>query len=91
MDEICQTPYCPKVVITNQGQTEINAIQRTFGFGVKIFYCSWHVLQAWEHKLKVDNALVMQGLSSNEKKGWRDKVKNLGSMDPVSQVAVSSC
>jgi len=77
MDQDCQKVYCPAVVITDQGQTEINAIHRAFGFGVRIFYCSWHILQAWERKLKTDAVLGMQGLPIEEKKERRDKVKNL--------------
>lgn len=50
MDTLCTQKYEPTVVITDQGNTEINAIRGAFSYKVRIFYCAWHVLQAWERK-----------------------------------------
>ena len=51
MDELCTTEFVPTAVITDQGQTEINAIRAIWPLNLNIFYCAWHVLQAWERKL----------------------------------------
>lgn len=51
--------YKPRVVITDQGNTEISAIKTAFP-GVPIHYCAWHVLKVWERELKKR----MIGLSS---------------------------
>ncbi|KAI1296258.1 hypothetical protein EDD11_007450 [Mortierella claussenii] len=55
MDELCVEKFEPAAVITDQGQTEINAIQAVWPLGLRIFYCAWHVLQAWERKLTPQN------------------------------------
>ncbi|KAF9982827.1 hypothetical protein BGZ75_005695 [Mortierella antarctica] len=41
--------YTPKVVVTDQGSVEILAIRSAFS-PVRIHYCAWHVLRAWERK-----------------------------------------
>ncbi|KAF9404210.1 hypothetical protein BGZ76_007047, partial [Entomortierella beljakovae] len=71
MDEICTHEYQPNVVITDQGQTEINVIRAAFSYNVRIFYCAWHVLQAWERSLTIKN-LGMTNLSADEKKRRKD-------------------
>jgi hypothetical protein len=73
LDQQCTVPYFPAVVITDQGQNEINAIQYAFDFVPRMFYCAWHVLHAWERNLTNEN-LGMNGLSSNEKKDRKAKV-----------------
>ncbi|OAQ28296.1 hypothetical protein K457DRAFT_38118, partial [Linnemannia elongata AG-77] len=45
LDQMCTMPYFPTVVITDQGQNEINAIRYAFDFKPRIFYCAWHILQ----------------------------------------------
>ncbi|KAF9943482.1 hypothetical protein BGZ72_003980, partial [Mortierella alpina] len=55
MDTLCKDEYQPTVVITDQGHTEINAIRSAFSFDVRIFYCAWHVLMAWEKNLTEKN------------------------------------
>ncbi|KAI1281493.1 hypothetical protein EDD11_001385, partial [Mortierella claussenii] len=55
MDELCVEKFEPTAVITDQGQTEINAIQAVWPLNLRIFYCAWHVLHAWERKLTPQN------------------------------------
>lgn len=43
--------FTPNAVITDQGGSEILAIQTAFP-GVPIFYCAWHVLRVWEREVK---------------------------------------
>jgi len=43
--------YTPRVVITDQGNTEILAIKSAFPT-VPIHYCAWHVLKVWEREVK---------------------------------------
>ncbi|KAF8927491.1 hypothetical protein BGZ47_002132 [Haplosporangium gracile] len=67
-------PYFPTVAITDQGQNEINAIQHAFDFKPRMFYCAWHVLQAWERNFtNVD--LGMTVLSTAEKKARKDRIR----------------
>ncbi|KAG0315007.1 hypothetical protein BGZ99_007747 [Dissophora globulifera] len=51
MRQLFNKEFHPAVVITDQGQTEINAIQVAWPLGTRIFYSAWHVLDAWEGKL----------------------------------------
>ncbi|KAF9996861.1 hypothetical protein BGZ80_007152 [Entomortierella chlamydospora] len=74
MDEICEKEYQPTVVITDQGQTEINAIRDVFSYELRIFYCAWHVLQAWERNLTIKN-LGMADLSKEEKERRKNMIR----------------
>ncbi|KAG0236884.1 hypothetical protein BGW42_002382 [Actinomortierella wolfii] len=57
--------YKPNAVITDQGNTEILAIKRSFP-GVPIFYCAWHVLKAWEREIP-PRLSVLDGLSTEQR------------------------
>ncbi|KAF9342244.1 hypothetical protein BGX26_007971, partial [Mortierella sp. AD094] len=71
MDEICDKEFQPTVVITDQGQNEINAIRAVFSHELRIFYCAWHVLQAWERKFTLQN-LGVAHLSVEQRKLRKD-------------------
>ncbi|KAF9120080.1 hypothetical protein BGX30_003384, partial [Mortierella sp. GBA39] len=72
MGKLCAKPYFPTVVITDQGQNEIKAIQHAFEFKTRIFFCAWHVLQAWERNFTNKN-ICMTDLSNDEKKARKGK------------------
>ncbi|KAG0038455.1 hypothetical protein BGZ83_003078, partial [Gryganskiella cystojenkinii] len=72
VDERFKINYQPNVVITDQGDTEINAIRHVFPLNTKLFYCAWHVLQAWQRQLTVKK-LNMEGLSVNERQKRREE------------------
>ncbi|KAF9992006.1 hypothetical protein BGZ79_003642 [Entomortierella chlamydospora] len=74
MDDICEKEYQPTVVITDQGRMEINAIRAIFSYELRIFYCAWHVLQAWERNLTNKN-LGMAHISNEEKKRRKDTIR----------------
>ena len=73
MDQLCNKEFQPTVVITDQGQNEINAIRAAFSFNVKIFYCAWHILQAWERRL-TNNSLGSGRLEKTEKENRKRMV-----------------
>jgi len=88
MDELCEREFQPAVVITDQGQTEINAIQAVWPLGTRIFYCAWHILQAWERKLTVQN-LGSSNLSTVEKDHRKRKASIHCTIDSSSSFAES--
>lgn len=65
--------YEPNVVITDQGDTEIKAILHLWPSKTRLFYCAWHVLQAWQRQLTVVN-LNIGGLSADARKKRREEV-----------------
>lgn len=73
MDQLCTEPYFPTAVITDQGTNEINAIQYAFDFKPRIFYCAWHILQAWERNFTKEK-LGMDNISIAKKKERKDRV-----------------
>ena len=73
MDQLCAEPYFPTAVITDQGTNEINAIQYAFDFKPRIFYCAWHILQAWERNFTKEK-LGMDNISIAKKKERKDRV-----------------
>jgi len=73
LDLLCTTPYFPTVVITDQGPSEINAIRHAFDFKPRLFYCAWHVLQAWERNFTLKN-LGSEDLKTAERKARKDRV-----------------
>ncbi|KAF9976955.1 hypothetical protein BGZ75_010444, partial [Mortierella antarctica] len=75
MDQQWDKEFLPTAVITDQGATEINAIQAVWPLGLRIFYCAWHVLQAWERKLTIQN-LGSSNLSSLEKDARKRRVRS---------------
>lgn len=79
MDELCDSEFQPTVVITDQGQTEINAIQAVWPLDTRIFYCAWHILQAWERRLTVQN-LGSSNLSTIEKDQRKRKASIMDSI-----------
>lgn len=73
VDKRFKVNWVPNVVVTDQGDTEINAIRHIFPLHTKLFYCAWHVLQAWQRKLTVDN-LNMKKLSVSARQKRREEV-----------------
>ncbi|KAK3833092.1 MAG: hypothetical protein JOS17DRAFT_826905 [Linnemannia elongata] len=74
VDLLCTMPYHPAVVITDQGQNKINAIQYTFDFKPRMIYYAWHVLQAWERNFTIAN-LGMTDLKTAERKARKDRIR----------------
>jgi hypothetical protein len=77
MKQMYSTPdfeynYKPNAVITDQGSTEILAIKTVFP-GIPILCCAWHVLKAWERKIRSEMT-GMEKLSTKQKKALRDAV-----------------
>ncbi|KAF9977399.1 hypothetical protein BGZ73_006146 [Actinomortierella ambigua] len=68
LDQQCTKSYFPTAVITNQGLDEISAIRHAFNFKTPVFYCMWHILQAWERKLTSSNWMATENLSAPERK-----------------------
>jgi len=66
--------YKPRVVITDQGNTEISAIRTTFP-GVPIHYCAWHVLKVWEREVK-KRMIGLSNLPVSARIAARNQVKN---------------
>ncbi|KAG9327209.1 hypothetical protein KVV02_002662 [Mortierella alpina] len=69
--------YTPKVVVTDQGSVEILAIRSAFS-PVRIYYCAWHVLRAWERKLT--NALLgVEGtaFTADDRKSVRTELRRI--------------
>lgn len=58
--------YNPRVVVMDMGFVEFNAVSEAFP-AARIFYCAFHVLQAWNRKYTDEN-LGLLGLESEEKK-----------------------
>jgi hypothetical protein len=73
VDQRFKIDYQPNVVITDQGDTEINAIRHVFPLKTKLFYCAWHVLMAWQRQLTVKK-LNMEGLSVDSRQKRREEV-----------------
>lgn len=65
--------YSPSVVVMDMGATEYNVIRKVFP-EAKVFYCAFHVLQAWQRNIKDDNNLNLVGAISDVKKATRQRV-----------------
>ncbi|KAF9343886.1 hypothetical protein BGX34_006255, partial [Mortierella sp. NVP85] len=65
MAEFHGITYAPDVVITDQENAEILAIRTAFP-RARIYYCAWHVIRAWRHKMTNLN-LGIDHLPYNEK------------------------
>lgn len=86
-------PYHPAVVITDQGQNKINAIQYTFDFKPRMIYYAWHVLQAWERNFTIAN-LGMTDLKTAERKARKDRVSQgflIGLLTALSDIEAYRC
>jgi len=68
-----QKEYSPSVVVMDMGGTEYNAIREAFP-DAKIFYCTFHVLQAWQRKINLDEFFSLAGLSKEEKAATKKRV-----------------
>ncbi|KAF9916336.1 hypothetical protein FBU30_001445 [Linnemannia zychae] len=65
--------YKPNAVITDQGNTEILAIKTAFP-GTPILYCAWHVLNAWERKIRSETT-GLEKLPVKEKMAVRSRIR----------------
>ena len=67
-----QRDYSPKVVVMDMGNVEFNAVSLAFPDAF-IFYCVFHVLQAWNRKYSDEN-LGLLGADADTKKTARKAV-----------------
>ncbi|KAF9170637.1 hypothetical protein BGX21_008649, partial [Mortierella sp. AD011] len=69
-----QKDYSPSVVVMDMGGTECSAVKIVFP-EARIFYCAFHVLQAWQRKLKKDENLGLAGTDPETKQATKQKVQ----------------
>lgn len=70
MESLYNNEFVPVAVVTDKGPVEPKAILQVWPLHVHIFYCSWHILQAWERRLTPTNlgSLALPDDSKNERK-----------------------